>query len=228
MYSSRQSYGSHPPELSNNPFIDHPSNALTRYPDINGTDNPEGTSTQFTSWLQASGQSAATSPGGYFGPGQQLGSNAGYQPQQQTGWPGNTGYPQQPGYNTGYSSPVQTQPSGMPFQPSSSFGQQLAGHLNSQYGTPAPQQQASYTSYHTSPQQATPYGYPQQQQQQPQQNAYVPEFDPYTSQGAVAPQTASQFKPQHPREFIQQHKAELESWDAYAWKQVSRLERDYG
>ena len=238
-----------PPELSNNPFIDHPSNALSRFPDINGTDTPSGTS-QFTSWLQPQGSSSYnTGSSGSYGPSgqpQQQGYNAAYQPQQQTGWSGSSGgYPQQqPAYNSGYVSPTQAQPTGRPFQPSTSFGQQLQGQVAAVYGqqavSPQPQQVAQYnTGYpqqqqqQQQPQYGNTYAYQQQQQPlQPQQTAYAPEFDPYAqqaqlqqppsqTQASAAPANAG-YRAPHPREFIQQNKAEMEAWDAYAWKQVSR------
>ncbi|KAF7794813.1 hypothetical protein EIP86_005955 [Pleurotus ostreatoroseus] len=205
MYS--QSYNSPPPELSNNPFIDHPTNALNRYPDINGTDSPAGTTSQFTSWLQPQGSNLPSNTG-YGAPGQTAQYNGYQAPQQQaqTGWPGNAGgYPQQQQqqqtYNSGYASPVGTQPTGRPFQPSSSFGQQLAGQINATYG-PTPQQQQQqqpqqYAGYQTSPQYGSAYGYAQQQQQ-PQQTTSSP----------------------HPREYIQQNKAQMEAWDAYTWRQA--------
>ncbi|KAH9949906.1 hypothetical protein B0H21DRAFT_725198 [Amylocystis lapponica] len=216
MYSPRNSYGSPPPELSNNPFIDHPANALTRYPDIAGTDDPVGPSGEYTSWLQPSGSSLSTNPTGY--PGQ--GYSGGYQQPQQTGW--NAGYPQQP--QQGYVPPMQSlQTSGQPFQPSSSFGQQLSAHVNgtgAYGGLPQPPQQ--YSGY-----QAAPYGgggYQQPSYASPQNTQYLAEFDPYAQQ-AQAPTPAgygAQYagSRQHPREYVQQHKAELESWDPYTWKQA--------
>lgn len=232
MYS--QSYNSPPPELSNNPFIDHPANALNRYPDINGTDSPAGTTSQFTSWLQPQGSNPPNNTG-YNVSGQTTPYSAGgYQAPQQTGWTGNTGggYPQQQAYSSGYTSPVATQPTGRPFQPSSSFGQQLAGQINATYGAASqqqqpPPQQPQYTSY---PQYGTAYGYVQQQQPQ-QAVPYAAEFDPYAqqqpqSQSQSQPTTStpsnnSGYRPLHPRDFIQQNKSEMEAWDSYAWKQVS-------
>ena len=260
---SYQPYGSAPPELSNNPFIDHPSNALNRFPDINGTDSPSGTTSQFTSWLQPGGGSSyagSNNSGGYGAAAQpqqqqQAYGAQGYQAQQQSGWSGNGGgYPQQQGYNSGYTSPVQTQPTGRPFQPSTSFGQQLQGQVAAAYGqqavSPQPQQQvAQYATGYPQQQQqqyGAAYGYGQQQLQ-PQQTAYAPEFDPYGPQAQYQQQQAqaqpppsqtqtqtsttstnSGYRPPHPREFIQQNKAEMEAWDSYAWKQVSHrgLEMD--
>lgn len=226
MYSPRRtSYGSPPPELSNNPFIDHPANALTRYPDINGTDQPTGTS-QFTSWLSRDSSSTNTNPTGFAGA-QPSGFTGGYTQQpQQTGYPTSPtgGYPQQTGFNAGYGA-QQAQPTGRPFQPASSFGQQLASQISGAYGSqPVPQQQQQqqqYSGYPTSPQYGTAYGYPQQQQ--PQQTQYLAEFDPYAPQ-----QTSTQgrgpsqngYQTPHPRDYVRTNKQELESWDSYAWKQV--------
>ena len=231
MYSSQGAYGaSPPPELSNNPFIDHPANALARYPDINGTDNPTGSS-QFTSWMNPGNSSVNANPTGFVGAGQPNGFGGGYASVQQTGYPGSPvgGYAPQGVPYAGYSSPVQGQPTGLPFQPTSSFGQQLAGQVNSAYGQAVPPQQQQYTGYPTSPTYGSAYGYsqqqPQQQQSQPR-NAYLPEFDPYAQQSTQGsaqsgpPQSGSQYQSLHPRDFVRSNKQELESWDSYAWKQV--------
>lgn len=248
MFSPRQSsLGSAPPELSNNPFIDHPSNALTRFPDINGTDAPVGTS-QFTSWLNRGSSSISPSSTGFPGA-QPSGFTGAFAQQQQlpqqTGYPASPvgAFPQQTGFNGAYSaSPIQAQPTGRPFQPSSSFGQQLASQINGAYAAPAvPQQpqQQQYSGYPTSPQYATTpqygaaYGYPQQQPQQ-QQTQYLAEFDPYApqqqqqqQQQVPAPAQTQQSAPlqsgyqaPHPRDYVRTNKRELESWDPYAWKQV--------
>ncbi|OCH95388.1 hypothetical protein OBBRIDRAFT_767641 [Obba rivulosa] len=252
MYSPRRSYGSPPPELSNNPFIDHPSNALSRFPDIDGSDDPT-VSTQFTSWMQrpsslsspsSSFSGAGGTPGQYGGYGQQQ-----IQPQQ-TSWGGpGPGLPgggygqQQQGYTPGL--PLQGQATGMPFQPSSGFGQQLAsqvgasgygGYPQQQQQQQQPQfQQQQYGGYAppTSPQYGPGYqqGYvqpPSQQQITPQ---YAPEFDPllssggqtgsgYGGGGGAGSGAGGGFRPLHPREYVQQHKAELETWDSYSWKQA--------
>lgn len=128
--------------------------------------------------------------------------------------------------------PAQPQMSSGQFQPASSFGQQLVGHVNGAYGgTPQQQQQQpQYSGYPASPQYSQGYqqGYPSQQ---PQQQQYMAEFDPYSqNQGAQAGtplgaggQYSGAGQPQqrqHPREFVQSHKSELEVWDPYTWKQV--------
>ena len=159
MYSSSQSYGSPPPELSNNPFIDHPANAMARYPDITGSDNP-ASSSQYTTWLNSpspSGINTASSAYGTPGPMSPQGYGAGGAYPQTTGqqqqWSpqGGPGFQQQqqPGYFSS-ASPQRQISSGMPFQPSSAFGQQLQAHVSGAYsGIP---QQQQYT------------GLPQQQQ----------------------------------------------------------------
>ncbi|KIP08205.1 hypothetical protein PHLGIDRAFT_387002 [Phlebiopsis gigantea 11061_1 CR5-6] len=208
MYSSQGTYGaSPPPELSNNPFIDHPANALARYPDINGTDEPVGSS-QFTSWMNGGNSSINTTPTGYMGA--PSGFGRGYPNPQQTGYPGSPG-----------------QPTGLPFQPTSSFGQQLASQITGAYGQTAPQQQQQqYTGYPTSPQYAYGYSQPQPQQQPQRQNAYLPEFDPFAQQSAQGSaqsgplQGRSQHQLPHPRDFVRDNKQGLESWDSYAWKQI--------
>ncbi|PIL35567.1 hypothetical protein GSI_02295 [Ganoderma sinense ZZ0214-1] len=241
MYSSRNTYGTTPPELSNNPFIDHPANAMTRYPDITGSDNPANS--QFTSWMNGpSTSSTGTNFSGSYGntssmSPQGYGGTPGYQSQPQaTGWSQGSGFSQpQQSYGQYPSAPMQQQqqsPSGMPFQPTSSFGQQLQAHVNSAYNTPQPQQQQQplqYSGYAAaqSPSygQAYQQGYPGQQQQQ-----HFSEFDPYAQGGQPmqqqtpgangAPPSSSGFRSQHPREYVQHHKAELETWDSYSWKQA--------
>ncbi|KAI0950921.1 hypothetical protein AcW1_008101 [Taiwanofungus camphoratus] len=226
MYSPRRSYGSPPPELSNNPFIDHPANALTRYPDIAGTDDPTGSSGEYTSWLQHSGSPLASNMAGYPGQGATIGYGTAYQqPQlqpQQTAWNGGSGFVQS---QQGYGSPIAQFPQtpGQPFQPSSSFGQQLVGQVNGAYsGLPQPQSQPQFTGYPSSPQYGAGYQSGYLQQAQPT-TPYLSEFDPYaqsTSSSLGSSQAGGQYRPQHPREYVQQHKAELESWDAYSWKQA--------
>ncbi|GBE88030.1 predicted protein [Sparassis crispa] len=228
MYSPRRTYGSPPPELSNNPFIDHPSNALARFPDISGSNDLSGDSSQFAPWAQPSGSSLVSSTTGYAAQGAPAGYSNGYQQQppmqlqpQQTSWNGGGGFaqPQQQGYVS------QAPQISSPFQPSSSFGQQLAGQVNSTYtGMPQqqPQMQQQYSGYQT-PQYGGAYqsGFPPQPN-----NQYLPEFDPYAqlqSTPFVATPSGGgngQYRQLHPREYVQQHKAELEAWDGYAWKQI--------
>lgn len=101
-------------------------------------------------------------------------------------------------------------------------------------------QQMQQSAYPVQQQQyQTGYGQqqmPMQMQPQPQVIGYqdVAEFDPYGSisqgwgetQGRQSQRSQSQQSNTssynghlHPREYIRTHKAELESWDSYAWKQ---------
>ena len=271
MYSS----ASHS-QLSNNPFIDDPTNSSGRFPDINTLE-------------RSSSGFASPSPGpsfGFGGGGSGYGGSGteGYNPtyaspgqpqqpqqylQQSQSFPGAGGWPQQQQqqqqYGTGYggnggygyastSSPVSPQMTGMPYQ---NFG-----------GNPG-QQYAAQTGAGTGSYGLSPYGggysgsggggYGQQGyggQPQPQQ-VNVSEFDPlrqqqvstlsssctlsethlsnaqsqtpsysgsnggaassYTPSGGSGPGPSGQ---PHPREYIRQHKAELEIWDNVSWKQA--------
>jgi hypothetical protein len=121
-------------------------------------------------------------------------------------------------------------------QPPSSFGQQYVGQASAvATGYPQPQMQAQYTSYpaqqasysYQQPPQQTGYGYQQQQQQQ-----LLSQFDPYANLGQHLSPTGTSVPVtngavgspppgvQHPRTFIQSHKAELEAWDPTTWKQI--------
>ncbi|KAI0749770.1 hypothetical protein C8Q80DRAFT_1163858 [Daedaleopsis nitida] len=231
MYSSRPTYGSPQPELSNNPFIDHSANAMARYPDITGSDDP--TTSQYTSWLNRPSTSALnTNTTGYFGQNQGPVSPQGYsggyqqqqqqQPQQATGWGqgqgSGFGQPQQ-SYAQSFSPQPQPQPqmSGMPFQPTSSFGQQLSAHQQQQYPGYADMQSPQY-----GPGQGYQQGFPAQQAQPQMQQrpSYLAEFDPGMPQIPAGSRAGSGMRGPHPREYVQSHKAELESWDSYSWKQV--------
>ncbi|THV07413.1 hypothetical protein K435DRAFT_643849 [Dendrothele bispora CBS 962.96] len=218
----------------NNPFVSDPTNAQSRYPDIDSTGSPGPSSTQFTSWLQS-----GTSSNG-FQMNQQPGMYQQQQPQPQ---------PMQQQYmggfvgNSGFASPQLSSGSG--FQPTSNFGQMMTGQVNGSgygylagQGNPVPQQQTSYNPV----------------QQQLQSPSYIPSLDPYASigqgwdgsgqqqptmvggqgmQSPVSPggslggfsgipmttSTSSTGQP-HPREYVRTHKAELEAWDQYTWKQL--------
>lgn len=249
MYGGYGSYNSPPAELSNNPFLEHSANPLTRYPDVSGSISP--TNSQFTSWI-----------GQPTGVPQQQGYNTyGPQPTQQqytAGWGGSQTYQTQ---GQGYQNPQQPQTgNGVRFQPSSSFGQQLSsavdgggyiqGGVGYQQQPQQPQQQ--FSGYGTSngynmngiPGQIqippTPY-----QQTGVTNPGYLSEFDPYGAigQGGWDGQQQQPQQPQqsygyqsgegltnggvpnsqpdlHPREVIRKYKMELEVWDNYSWKQV--------
>ena len=245
MSSSYGSYNSPPAELSNNPFLEHSSNPLTRYPDVGGFTSPSNS--QFTSWI---GQ-----PNGV--PQQQGYDTCSPQPTQQqytAGWGGSPTYQTQ---GLGYLSSPQRTGSGMRFQPSSSFGQQLSSavetggfiqggpgyqqqqpqqQFTSGYGTPngynatggtpgqiqippPPYQQMGITSPGY-PSEFDPYGSLSQgswdgQQQQQQQQSYGNQGGGLSNGGALNSQSDL-----HPREVIRKYKTELEAWDTYSWKQL--------
>ena len=124
---------------------------------------------------------------------------------------------------TGYTSPYQNSTQ------TGYLGQQM--QPNNQYTVYPAQHQQQLQQYQT--------GYGQQQMQvqmqpQPQVIGYqdVAQFDPYgpisqgwgetqgrQSQSQQQSNIASYNGHLHPREYIRTHKAELESWDSYAWKQ---------
>ncbi|KAF8972128.1 hypothetical protein BDZ97DRAFT_1901288 [Flammula alnicola] len=227
------SYGTTSPPLTNNPFIastDHPS---TRFPDL---------STPPQQQQQQYGTSGNGSMTGGYPQQQQQGvyQQQSYPPQQQqmVGMSVATGY-----YSPGPQS-YSSQASPGPFQPSSSFGQQLAaGHVSgSSYGYLQGQQQ---------PQQ-NPNAYNPAQQQLQNNPGYIAQFDPYSSIGQAwgdanasgggggmaqslsTGSTASSISgtsasssygvsasgDPHPRDYIRTHKVEVEAWDQYAWKQL--------
>ncbi|PPQ85386.1 hypothetical protein CVT25_006417 [Psilocybe cyanescens] len=243
--------------LTNNPFIaDGGTNPSARFPDLS---TPPPTNQQQYGGSWGNGGTSLVSPqqqqqqqGMYQQyPQQQPQMNMGYAQQQQ---------PQQMGgmsMGGGYLSPgVQSYPSqtggGGPFQPSSSFGQQLAAHVSgSSYGYLQGQQQP----------QDNPNAYNPAQQQLQSNPGYIAHFDPYSSieqgwgdanqnqnqsqqqglgqlggagmgqnlsTGASGASTnastgsygVSASGEQHPRDYIRTHKAEIEAWDNYAWKQL--------
>ncbi|KAG6842295.1 hypothetical protein C0991_010583 [Blastosporella zonata] len=213
------------PDITNNPFITDPTNVQTRFPDLSAS---PGTQNQ---WPQGSSNAGHQQyQGMYQQPSYQ-------QPQHQL----SPGYPQSPGYlSPNLSQGMAPQPTGMPFQPTSSFGQQLAANI-------------SGTSYNYlqgqngSPQQQQTYHPAQQQLQNP---GYIAQFDPYSSVGqgwsgetqtsqpanlsqAQAPMSQQNLIPRtptspstnpsgvsHPRDYLRAHKGEIDAWDAYAWKQL--------
>ncbi|RDB25987.1 hypothetical protein Hypma_006551 [Hypsizygus marmoreus] len=205
------------PEITNNPFINDPRNPQTRFPDISGASSSNGLQTQWP-------QSPIDNNGGYQAP--PMYHQPSYQQQPQL----SPGYVQQTGYLSPGLSPqgISPQPTGMPFQPTSSFGQQLAANMSgSSYGYLQGQSGPQSTAYNPA-------------QQQLQNNpGYIAQFDPYasigqgwegqqpqnqnvqspTGGGPISTSTPSPGNP-HPRDYLRTHKAEIEAWDTYAWKQL--------
>ncbi|KAJ4477228.1 hypothetical protein J3R30DRAFT_3657726 [Lentinula aciculospora] len=201
------------PPITNNPFISDPTNAQSRYPDLSGSSpSPDPNGSQFTSWIQPRGS-------------QQQYQQQHYQQQMP---PHLSGVVYQPTGTVGDSGFISPQ-----FQPSSGFGQQMLGQMTgSSYG---------YLQGQNSSEFQTSYSPVQQQLQSPGYNN-VAQFDPYSSIGgpSSAQQQSSSFQSPvspispttpvttsrsatgavHPREYIKTHKAEIESWDTYAWKQL--------
>lgn len=206
---------------ANNPFVE--SSAVNRFPALDLPQQSYGSPSPYPS------QSYSSSPSQF----QQSPYGAQQSQPQYTQWNGQP-QPQSPTFNQGgfqtYAAapPQQYQPTGYapfgePFgQP---FGQQAYGG----------QLQGQYTGYIQSPQ-------PSASSQQYHQNA-ISQFDPYngssgsnggsannlSGQGqnaggtpttSVQPQRLGPSGQQHPRQFIQSHKVELESWNAAAWKQA--------
>ena len=189
MYNGYVPYNSPPAELSNNPFLEHSSNPLTRYPDVSGSVSP--TNSQFTSWI-----------GQPTGVPQQQGYNTyGPQPAHQqytAGWGGSPTYQTQ---GLAYANPQQQQQlqpqqqgSGYRFQPSSSFGQQLSSAVDggyiqggAGYQQQQPQPQQQFNGYGGTSNGYNTTGVPGQIQipQTPYQQTgvtgpgYLSEFDPY-------------------------------------------------
>ncbi|KAG6879878.1 hypothetical protein C0992_010231 [Termitomyces sp. T32_za158] len=206
--------------ITNNPFITDPTNAQSRFPDLSSGSSP-GTQ---SSWPQA-----PTDAGMGYQQYQGMFQQPSFQQQPQL-LPGYTHLP-------GYLSPNQEivpQSTGLPFQPTSSFGKQLAASMSgTNYG---------YLQGQTAPPPQQSYQPVQQQLQSP---SYHPQFDPYASiaQGwsgesqtqTLVQQNQSYTQPQgnsavsssssppgvsHPREYLRTHKVEIEAWDASAWKQL--------
>jgi hypothetical protein len=225
MYS--QNYASQSPGLSNNPFIDDPSNPHTRYPDISSSIPQDLNGAQYNSWSQSPGgnnyahntmlqpRMSSPQPGQQFQPSSSFG-------QQLVAQANGSGYGQIPGA---------VQPTGYPAQYQNASQTGYAGQPpQMQYSNPGYQgQQPLY-----SPGMQSSYGLPQMQ---PQPTGYqdVAQFDPYgpITQGWGEGQAQTQPSPAspsnsstsynghlHPREFIRKHKAELEIWDPYSWKQA--------
>lgn len=129
-----------------------------------------------------------------------------------------TGYGQIPGGQ------IQSQPMGYPSQYQNEFQTGYNDQPSQmQYGSPGYQAQFSpgiQPGYNLQPQMQQPTGYQD-----------VAQFDPYgpIAQGwgdgraqpsAASPSSGTFNGNLHPREYIRKHKAELETWDQYAWKQA--------
>jgi hypothetical protein len=196
-------------ELTNNPFIDHTSSALSRFPNINAMSSSSPTTApsapQYsTAWPQQQQQQQQPSPG-YIGA-----SPTGYTQQQyfqQSQWPQQQQQQQPQQQQQQYQSQMQAPYPSTNFQSPGSFGQQqFVGQVNplatgypqsqlqGQYSDYPAQQQAAAASYgyQQQPQpQQTGYGggYPsqqlQQQQQPHQQQQLLAQFDPYVNLGQL-------------------------------------------
>ncbi|KAJ6494810.1 hypothetical protein C8R47DRAFT_384178 [Mycena vitilis] len=208
---------------ANNPFVPDPQ---SRYPDLNGPPAHDPSATQFTTWLQPGAQSP-------------MGMQNQQQPlfQQQSSF---QQQPTQPQFSQGYLPQQGFAPqSPSQFQPSSAFGQQLAGQVNG----------SSYGYLQAQSPVASP-GYNPVQQQLQNNPGYIAQFDPYSSigqgwEGQVAQQQQQQQQQQqppqqqqaqqgqgqpsnappgqlHPRDYLRipSNKAQIERWDSYAWKQL--------
>jgi hypothetical protein len=199
-------------ELSNNPFIDHTSSALSRFPNINAVSSPPAapSAPQYsTGWPQQQQQQQQQhqqlSPG-YIGA-----SPTGYTQQQQyfqqSQWPQQQQQQPQPQQqHQQYQAQAQAPYPSTNFQSPGTFGhqqQQFVGQgqvnplatgypqsqsqLQGQYSDyPAQQQQASAGYGYQQPQQ-TGYGggYPPQQHQH-QQQQLLAQFDPYVNLGRLS------------------------------------------
>ncbi|KAJ3714240.1 hypothetical protein EV361DRAFT_807320 [Lentinula raphanica] len=196
--------------ITNNPFISDPTNAQSRYPDLSlSSPSPDLSSSQFTSWLQ---------PGGSQQQYQQQQFQQQMPPQLSVGYQA-TGF----GDGSGYMGPY-----------SNGSGQQMTGQMTGGSYSYLLGQNPSIPAQ-------TGYNPVQQQIQSPGYHS-VAQFDPLSSTGisSSAPQQSASFQTPmspispttpvttsrsvtgavHPREYVRTHKAEIESWDAYAWKQL--------
>lgn len=219
------------PTPANNPFLE--TSAANRFPAIDSSSSPTPSASSFLPGFQ--GQSYGHSPGPSSFPSQQYGGqslsyNTNLYPQQQ--WAGGVqstytpgGYPQasQPqftGFSSGYGQPQSppviqqqyTQYTGYPH-----FQQQQQSQFNPpQYQRSLVNEFDPYSNVNAlantgsgsfTAQQTVSSPYPtNQSHQQPQQS--------YAS-GRTGPSGQP-----HPRDFIQSHKPELESWNLATWKQI--------
>lgn len=211
------------PIPANNPFLE--SSASNRFPALDtspqslGSPPPPSGYPSHQTYPSSLSQFPQSSPYGT----QQI------QPQY-TSW--NSQPPQSPTFNQGgypgYVSPQQQYPSSGYTQYGQQYGQQTYG------GQVQPQPQ--YTGYVQNQQ------YPVSPQQY--QQSIITQFDPYAGSGgttngwsgqsqnqnqgaaagsSVQAQRAGPSGQPHPRQFIQSHKVELESWNAATWRQAIAL-----
>ena len=187
-------------ELSNNPFIDHTSSALSRFPNINAASSSPtapSASQYSTPWPQQQQQQQPSL--GYIGA-----SPTGYTQQQQyfqqSQWPQQQ-QQQQPQQQQQYQPQMQAPYPSTNFQSPGTYGQQQFLGQASPLATGYPQQsqlQGQYADYPTQQATAASYGYQQQQQtgyggyalpqqpQQQQQQQLLSQFDPYANLGHLS------------------------------------------
>ncbi|TEB33359.1 hypothetical protein FA13DRAFT_1627018 [Coprinellus micaceus] len=202
----------------NNPFVNSndPTSAANRYPSLSSP--PIDPNAQYSQW---------PNNGGGYGQQQSQPSYSPY-PQQQ----------QQPGYTMNAPQYAPSSPSG--FQPTSSFGQQMAASMSgSSYGyltgqpTGLPQQQpqslgpaqaqisnnpgyvAQFDPYGPLSQWDGTSGQNQQQQQQYQQQQQPQQQHPTTSAATGVSPTGDP----HPRDYLRSNKAQIEAWNGPTWNQ---------
>lgn len=222
---------------ANNPYLD--SSAANRFPALDTSEQSFGSPSPYSSQLSSSSLSQFS----------QSPYSAQQSQPQYTQW-NSLPQPQSPASNQGgfqsyLAAPQQQyQPSGF-----ASYGQQFGqqaygGQLQLQ---PPPQLQAQYTGYIQN-QQPSVSPQPQQYQQ-----SIISQFDPYSGSGGsdgstngwsgqtrnqsgtptspTQPQRLGPSGQQHPRQFIQSHKVELESWNSATWQQaintVDELKRSW-
>ncbi|BGP33967.1 hypothetical protein JCM10296v2_005776 [Rhodotorula toruloides] len=209
----------------NNPFAKPPqtqvSSAAQRFPDVLGTDPDLQSQQQQGPYGYAQGQGQVyPQQTGYGG-----GGMNGYGPAQGQGGMGYAGQQQQQQQQGGYLQPQQTGYGGGGYasqSPMGAGGMYSPGQQQQQYGYQQPQY-TGMQSYQSSYSFAPP----------PQ----VQDLDPYSSLSSSsfaspspAPSSTQQQQggsllavPQsqsHPRDYVQENRAQLMSWDEYAWRQL--------
>ncbi|KAI6099773.1 hypothetical protein F5141DRAFT_1143492 [Pisolithus sp. B1] len=196
-----------PAAFSNNPFLDDPSNPYTRFPDITASSSLQsppqhsqaGYGTGYADNTQYQGQQYP-----YWQQQQQQQQNSGQYPgqaqtQNQSHFASTSYTPQYT--NTSHQFMSQPTGAGFQFQPTGVFGQQASSQ---QYGY----NNDGLYSNQSYPQQFSP--------------SYLSEFDPYAPKASFSGSSGGNGPrgEQHPRDFLRSHKAELEAWDPYSWKQL--------